>query len=336
MWTLCTPETVANFSAVAYFFGRGISEKEHVPIGLIDATWGGTPVSSWISLDGIGADASLMPIFAARARFADEQSGATRVQAAEKQEDAAAIAAHQPAPKHPWHPDETAWLPGALFNGMIAPMTSYSIKGVIWYQGESDSAPATAPMYARSFSAMIGDWRSHWREGNFPFLFVQISSFKSDDEHWGIVRDQQRRTLALSNTAMAVSLDVGTPDNVHPPDKQTVGARLALAARGLVYGEAVDYSGPLFRQAAQDGAGMRVWFDHAEGLKSRGGALVGFEVAGEDKQFVPATAVIDGLSVEVTSATIKGPEYVRYGWENVTSANLYNGADLPASTFTSE
>jgi sialate O-acetylesterase len=335
-WTLCTPETAANFSAVAYFFGRGINEKEHVPIGLIDATWGGTPVSSWISLDGISADASLMPIFAARARFADEQSGATTAKAKEKREDAAAMAAHQPAPKHSWHPDETAWLPGALFDGMIAPLTPYSIKGVIWYQGESDSAPATAPMYARSFSAMIGDWRSHWQEGNFPFLFVQISSFKSDDEHWGIVRDQQRRTLAVSNTAMAVSLDVGTPDNVHPPDKQTVGARLALAARGLVYGEAVDYSGPLFRQATRDGAGMRIWFDHAEGLKSKGGALAGFEVAGADKQFVPATAAIDGLSVEVTSTTIKNPEYVRYGWENVTSANLYNGVDLPASTFTSE
>lgn len=335
-WTLCTPETAANFSAVAYFFGREISQKEHVPVGLIDATWGGTPVASWISLDGIGADASLMPIFANRALFADEQSRARRVEAAEKQEDAAALVAHQPLPKHPWHPDETSWLPAALFNGMIAPMTPYSIKGVIWYQGETDSAPATAPIYTRSFSAMIGDWRNHWREGNFPFLFVQISSFDSPGEHWGMLRDQQRRTLAVTNTAMAVSLDVGTPDNVHPPDKQTVGARLAVAARGMVYGEAVDYSGPMFRQATRDGAGMRVWFDHAKGLTAKGGELTGFEIAGADKQFVPATAKIDGTSVEVSNATVKTPEYVRYGWQNVTTANLYNAVGLPASTFTSE
>lgn len=335
-WTLCTPETAANFSAVAYFFGREISQKEHVPIGLIDATWGGTPVASWISLDGIGADASLMPLIATRARFADEQSRAARVKAAEKREDAAALAAHQPLPEHPWHPDETSWVPAALFNGMISPMTPYSIKGVIWYQGESDSAPATAPIYAKSFSTMIGDWRGHWHEGNFPFLFVQISSFNSPGEHWGTLRDQQRRTLAVSNTAMAVSLDVGTADNVHPPDKQTVGGRLALAARGLVYGEAVDYSGPLFHQATRDGSGMRVWFDHAVGLQSKGGALAGFEIAGADKQFVPAAGVIHGSSVEVTSSAVKNPEYVRYGWENVTTANLYNGAGLPASTFTSE
>jgi sialate O-acetylesterase len=335
-WTLCTPETAANFSAVAYFFGREINQKEHVPIGLIDATWGGTPVASWISLNGIGADASLMPLIATRALFAEEQSRSARVEAAEKREDAAALAAHQPLPKHPWHPEETSWLPGALFNGMIAPMTPYSIKGVIWYQGETDSAPATAPIYAKSFSTMIGDWRSHWQEGNFPFLFVQISSFNSPGEHWGIVRDQQRRTLAVSNTAMAVSLDVGTPDNVHPPDKQTVGARLAMGARGLVYGEAVDYSGPLFRQATRDGSGMRVWFDHAKGLTNKGGELAGFEIAGADKQFVPATAVIHDTSVEVTSNAIKAPEYVRYGWGNVTAANLYNGAGLPASTFTSE
>lgn len=335
-WTLCTPETAAGFSAVAYFFGREISQKEHVPVGLIDTTWGGTPVASWISLDGIGADASLMPLFATRALFADEQSRAARVEAAEKREDAAALAAHQPLPKHSWHPDESSWLPAALFNGMIAPMMPYSIKGVIWYQGETDSAPATAPIYERSFSTMIGDWRNHWKEGNFPFLFVQISSFHSPGEDWGMVRDQQRRTLAVSNTAMAVSLDVGTPNNVHPPDKQTVGARLAVAARAMVYGEAVDYSGPMFRQATQDGAAMRVWFDHAQDLTAKGDEVAGFEIAGADKQFVPAKAVIHGSSVEVKSAAVKNPEYVRYGWQNVTNANLYNGAGLPASTFTSE
>jgi sialate O-acetylesterase len=191
-------------------------------------------------------------------------------------------------------------------------------------------------MYGRSFSAMIADWRHQWHEGDLPFLYVQISSFNSKGEVWGVVRDQQRRALAVSNTAMAVTLDVGTPGNVHPPDKQTVGARLALAARGMVYGEDVRYTGPLFREATRDGAGMRVWFDHAAGLKSQGEIVQGFEIAGPDKHFVPATATIEGSSVLVTSTAIKEPQYVRYGWGNVTDANLYNEAGLPASTFTSE
>jgi sialate O-acetylesterase len=219
---------------------------------------------------------------------------------------------------------------------MIAPLTPYSIKGAIWYQGESDSDPAAAPIYGRSFSAMIGDWRSHWQQGDFPFLFVQISSYRSDGDLWGVVRDQQRRTLAVKNTAMAVSLDVGTPDNVHPPDKQTVGGRLALAARGLVYGEPVEGSGPLFRQATGERSGMHVWFDHDAGLTAKGGPLTGFEIAGPDRQFVPATAAIQGSSILVTNDAVKNPRYVRYAWQNVTDANLYNGAGLPASTFTSE
>jgi sialate O-acetylesterase len=135
---------------------------------------------------------------------------------------------------------------------------------------------------------------------------------------------------------MAVSLDVGTPDNVHPPDKQTVGGRLALAARGLVYGEPVDGSGPLFRQVTGEQSGMRVWFDHDAGLTAKGGPLTGFEIAGPDGQFVPATAAIQGSSILVTNDAVKNPRYVRYAWQNVTDANLYNGAGLPASTFTSE
>jgi sialate O-acetylesterase len=346
-WTLCTPQTAAEFSAVAYFFGRAINRKEHVPIGLIDSTWGGTPIESWMSLDAFGSDASLMPVFATRARFANEQARLAQVEAAEKREDEAALQTHQPKPKHPWHPLEGSWLPAALYNGMIAPLTPYSLKGFLWYQGETNSAPERAPLYARLFPAMIADWREQWQQSNLPFLYVQISSFHSDGEIWGVIRDAQRRTLAVANTAMAVSLDVGDPANVHPPDKQTVGARLALAANGMVYHDASTYAGPLFRQATTEPAGMRVWFDDASGGLHIGGSSPegaspsssfqsAFELAGDDHKFLPAHATVEGETVLVTSPAVRNPRYVRYAWDNDSSGGLYNQSDLPAATFTSE
>jgi sialate O-acetylesterase len=187
---------------------------------------------------------------------------------------------------------------------------------------------------------MITDWRQHFAQGDFPFLFAQISSYTSSpEEDWGMVRDAQRRTLSLMNTGMAVTIDVGDPNNVHPADKQTVGHRLALAARALTYGEDVHHSGPLFRQAATEGDGMRVYFTGAEGkLAARDGALQGFEIAGEDRHFVPATAKIDsdGATVTVTSPQVTAPLYVRYAWPNAPDATLMDSAGLPASTFTSE
>ena len=335
-WTTCTPQTAANFSAVAYFFGRQISAHEHVPIGLIDATWGGTPIESWISLEGIANDSSLMPLFASRARFAKDQNRIAAIQTAEKKQDAEALAAHRPKPAHPWHPDPASWQPAGLFNGMIAPTTPYSIKGVLWYQGESNSAPDRAALYAKLFPQLIADWRHQWQQGDFPFLFVQISSFNAPTDDWGVIRDAQRRTLSVANTAMAVSIDVGNPNNIHPADKQTVADRLALAAESTVYGEPGEYSGPLYRQTTRDGNCLRVWFDHAKGLNSKGSALSGFEVAGEDRHFISANAVIDNDSVSVSSPSVTEPRYVRYAWPNATQANLYNSTGLPASTFTSE
>ncbi|MDI3253680.1 MAG: sialate O-acetylesterase [Bacillota bacterium] len=337
-WTECTPQTAAQFSAVAYFFGREISQREHVPIGLIDSTWGGTPVEAWISMDTIGSNAGLMPVFSYWAQFTNELSDRDLVLAREKRDDDAAAQAGRPKPQHPWHPDGISWQPSGLYNGMIAPLVPYTIKGVLWYQGETNSNPVRAPYYARFFRALIADWRMHWKEGNFPFLFVQISNFYSPNEDWGIVRDAQRRTLNVANTAMAVTLDIGDRNNVHPADKQDVGARLALAARALVYGEPqLEYSGPLFRTATVEGRAMRVWFDHAGGgLMIHGTELKGFEIAGEDGKFVPAKARIEGQTVVVEATDVSRPQAVRYGWASFTDANLFNQAGLPASTFTSE
>ena len=169
---------------------------------------------------------------------------------------------------------------------------------------------------------------------------MQISSYNSPGEDWGEVRDAQRRTLAVANTAMAVTLDVGERDNVHPPDKQTVAYRLALAARANVYGEKIAYASPLFRQATHealpDGTqAMRIWFEHGEGLKAGAGGLQGFEIAGEDQHFVSAIARIQGASVIVSSPAVTKPVVVRFAWASYSPVNLYNAAGLPASTFTS-
>lgn len=339
-WTTCTPQTAANFSAVAYFFGREIAAKENVPIGLIDSTWGGTPADAWVSLDTFGTNPALLPALASRVKFAHDLADVDLMRAAEQREDAEAKAAGKPAPKHPWHPVQGSWAPSQLYNGMVAPFTPLTLKGFLWYQGETNSAHDRAPVYATLMSALIGDWRAHFQQGNLPFLYVQISSFSSPGEDWGTVRDQQRRDLNVANTAMAVSLDVGLADNVHPPDKQTVADRLARAARAIVYDEKLNHSGPLFRQASSellsDGStALRVWFDHAHGLTAHG-QVGGFELAGDDHHFLPADARIEGDTVLVSSKTLHKPVYVRYGWSGVVTSFLYNADNLPASTFSSE
>jgi sialate O-acetylesterase len=180
---------------------------------------------------------------------------------------------------------------------------------------------------------MIQDWRNHWAEGPFPFLFVQLTSWNPGST-WPELREQQTEALALKKAGMAVSIDVGDPDNIHPKDKQDVGARLALAARGIAYGEDIEYSGPMFRQVTSESHSLRVWFDHTGGgLTSKNGPLRGFEVAGADQKYFPAQAKIDGETVVVSSPSVAVPVAVRYGWAANPDCNLYNGANLPASPF---
>jgi sialate O-acetylesterase len=340
MWQICTPETAATFSAVAYFFAREIQHDQKVPIGLVEADWGGTPAESWTSLDTLGSDAALMPVFAARAADMDKQADAEAIKARYAHEDAEAKAAGRKPEEHPWQPPVEPWAASSLYNGMIAPVTPLAIRGVIWYQGEANTSLERAALYHRLFSSMIGDWRRQFALGDFPFLFVQISSYDAGpEEDWGMLRDAQRRTLSVANTAMALTLDVGDTNNVHPADKQTVGHRLALAARALSYGEDLRHSGPLYLQATTEGTGMRVHFTGADGkLAARGGTLDGFELAGADHHFVSATAKIDpdGATVTVESPQVGAPKYVRYAWPNAPAATLMDSAGLPASTFTSE
>ncbi len=337
-WAACTPETAADFSAVAYFFARNLQQKLGVPIGLIESSWGGTAAESWTSLHTLGADAALMPVFSARAKMVDEQSTNVLRQQREDVEFQKAVeqakAEGKPLPWPQWHPDFEAWAPAALFNGMIAPLTPFAIRGVIWYQGESNASPERAFLYARLFQTMILDWRNSWDEGDFPFLFVQIANWNTEPgELWPEVRNAQRQALALRNTGMAVTIDIGDPIDIHPKNKQDVGLRLSLAARAITYGEKIEWSGPLYRQITQEEHALRVWFDHANGLMAKGATVTGFEVAGADGKYSAADAKIEGTSVVVSSAAVPAPVSVRYGWAANPNCNLYNKEGLPASPF---
>jgi len=335
-WDVSTPDSAKDFSAVAWYFARDISAREHVPIGIIDSTWGGTVAESWVRLTAIGEDASLTPLFISRGKMTDHEVVGRLEEKDENRQRAEAKAAGQPIPQFPWHPPLNSWAPGLLWNGMIAPLTPFPIRGVLWYQGESNSALERAPLYNHIFRALIEDWRRQWAIGDFPFLYVQISNYKSTPaEDWAILREQQRRTLEMRNTAMAVTIDIGNPDDVHPTDKVDVALRMARAARALTYGETVEYNGPDFRQATPEGASIRAWFDHAKGLTAKGGEVTAFEVAGADKKFAAATAKIEGESIIASSPAVPEPVYVRYGWTNSPQCNLFNAEGLPASPFTS-
>lgn len=319
-WAPCTPETVREFSAVGYHFGRNVHEKSGVPIGLVQSAWGGTPIEAWTSLRALSSDPGLMPVFAQWSRL-------TEVHEAELLRFPARMAEWKRqgskgvAPELRRRPGGQ-WTPAGLFNAMIAPLTPMPIRGVIWYQGEANTASERAPLYERLFPALIRDWREWWGQGDFPFLFVQLANYKAvPDSRWPVLREAQRSTLSVANTAMAVTVDIGNPDNIHPGNKREVGRRLALALEGI--------SGPLFRQAAREGSAVRIWFHRRDLAVS--GDLKGFEIAGEDRRFVPARARVEGETVVVSG--VAHPLRVRYAWADDPQVSLFSVDGLPASPF---
>ena len=299
-WQLCSPETVGNFSAVAYYFARDLHAKLGVPVGIISTSWGGTPAQAWTSAEGFEGHPELNG-YAAALKASDAL------------------------------PDKGQQnFPAALYNGMIAPVVPYGMKGVIWYQGESNAGKSKE--YQTLFPAMIADWRSKWKLGDFPFLYVQIAPFKGQPPE---IREAQFLTLGKTkNTAMAVTTDYGDANDIHPKKKEPVGARLALAARALAYGEKIVHSGPLYKSMKVGGNEVGIVFDHTGGgLVAKDGDLKGFTIAGADGKFVPAKAVIKGDAVVVSAEGVSDPKAVRYGWENVPDVNLFNKEGLPASPF---
>jgi sialate O-acetylesterase len=240
------------------------------------------------------------------------------------------------APPAPLSPDQPG-RPSVLYNGMIHPLQPYGMRGVIWYQGEANTG--RAKQYQTLFPSLILDWRRQWKQGDFPFLFVQLANYMDaksvpGDDDWAELREAQLMTLRLPHTGMAVAIDIGDAKDIHPKNKQEVGRRLALAAEGTVYKQKVDFSGPVYRSMAVEKNSIRLFFEHARGLAAADrGPLRGFALAGADRKFIWAEARIDGNTIVVTSPTISEPAAVRYGWASNPQCNLVNESGLPASPF---
>jgi len=381
-----------GFSAVALYFAKDIRAKTGKPVGVIGTYVGGTPAQSWTSAEGLQADPVLAHYIADHQKAVDDypklaaafpalndefkakqkawydtdEGKAFKDAMSQWQKDSAAAVANggppavRPAipksfPNHgPTPPDGGNHVPSTLWNGMVAPLVPFAIKGAIWYQGESngDSLPP-AVEYAHLFPDMIKDWRAHWNQGDFPFFFVLLANFRTpattpSQDYWPWLREGQLKALDLPNTGTGSAIDVGDAKTIHPLDKLDVGHRLALAARAVAYGEKdLVYSGPTYDSMKVEGNKIRLTF------KNRGGGLImgtpppssgnpnpqpptelkGFGIAGADQKFVWATATIDGDTVVVSSDQVAAPAAVRYDWADNPPGNLYNKANLPANPF---
>jgi sialate O-acetylesterase len=295
-WEEANPDTVGPFSAALYHFGNSLQKSLNVPVGLIHTSWGGTPAEAWTSIEALEAVPEL------RYYVANAKKAA--------------------AGKQPVSPGT----PASLYNAMIYPLLPFAIKGATWYQGESNAGKAYE--YRTLFPTMIEDWRKKWGS-EIPFICVQIAPWhanNADGVSWAELREAQLlATQKLKNVGMAVITDAGDLYDIHPRDKATVGNRLALWARARVYGQKIVHSGPVYRDMKIDGDSMILSFDHlGGGLAARYATLNGFEICGEDHDFVPARAVIKGETVVVTSPKVAKPVAVRFGWKNYPVVNLYN------------
>jgi sialate O-acetylesterase len=388
-WEASTPDTAKNFSAVAYFFVQEIRRDQKVPVAVLQAPWGGTDIETWISLEGLKQNPALAnPLSRWDKAVADyekikanpnlvadyekdlkqwQKEVAPAYDAAVKKynadKDAGKEVGAKPQPPRPEpsnpnpmrmpSPSRRPSTPTVNFNGMIAPLVPYAIRGVIWYQGENNGGRGIE--YRELFPRLIEDWRNQWTKSggaDFPFLFVQLPCNGKDstpvaESGWPWLREAQLMTLKVPRTGMAITIDIGDPNNVHPADKIDVGQRLALVAKKLTYGENVVASGPLFKKMEIDGGKVRVQFTETGSRLTIGqqpwcakgmtpfpkDKLIGFFIAGDDKKWIEADASIDGDNVIVSSAQVPKPVAVRYGWANSPRCNLYNKEGLPASPF---
>jgi len=370
-WTACTPATADQFTAAGYFFAREIAKELDVPVGLINDNWGGTGIEPWIPVEGLRMESS-EPYFRGLSRMADKWNPATEAGQEAYQQYLAqvrawipraemAVAARRIPPAAPMPPGP-AWPPvfqnfrepTILFNGMIAPVIPYAIRGALWYQGEANGEEGA--IYFHKMKALIGSWRQLWGEGDFPFYYVQLSAWQRSNpdkpaggDGWTRLREAQLQGLAIPNTGMAVTIDIGDAGDIHPKDKEDVGRRLALWALAKTYGrKGLVFSGPLYKSQAIEGNEIRIAFDDADdglivGEKSglepvrqvRDGKLKWFAIAGKDKVWHWADAVIDSRqTVLVSSKEVPEPVAVRYAFTmNPEGANLYNKEGLPASPF---
>lgn len=320
-WTECTPQTAARFSAIAYHFGKMLQDSLQVPIGLICNAVGGSPTEAWVSRRMLEFEFPTILRDWTKNDFIQDWVRGRAAQNIRKSKD-----------KFQRHPYEPCY----LFESAILPMQQFPIRGVIWYQGESNAHNIEA--HEKLFERLVRSWRQYWEDEEMPFYYVQLSSLNRPS--WPLFRDSQRRMLQdIDNSGMAVSTDKGNPTDVHPTEKREVGQRLAYWALNETYGfRNVVPSGPLYSDVEFKKGAAYVSFDYDEGLRpaKEGEELLTFEIAGEDRRFYPAKAVVEGNRVKVWSKEVKNPTIVRYGWQPYTKANLVNGAGLPASTFRSD
>lgn len=341
-WEVCSPDAAKGFSAVGYYFGRALAAAHGKPVGLVGTYWGGTPAESWTCQGALAAvprlEREIVQPWTARKAGYEQQLAAYNERKAKAREENREFK-EQP-PRAPWAPAE-------LYNGMIAPLLPYAIQGAIWYQGESNAGQAD--QYRTLFPTMIQCWRKDWGQGDFPFLAVQLAPWDRNkkrslaeitaapgESDWAELREAQLlATRTLPKVGMAVITDVGDKDDIHPTKKGPVGERLALLARALAHGERVVHSGPAYRGIrVKDGKAILSFEHSAGGLVAQGGALTGFAICGEDRQWRWAQAEIQkGDTVAVWSAEVPKPVAVRYGWADFPVVNLFNKAGLPASPF---
>jgi len=347
-WQVCSPKTIGDFSGVGYYFGKNLNKELEVPIGLIQATWGGSPAEAWMSNEVLESDSDFKPILE---RWNNQIKNYPEVlQEYNRDKDSllkkwfsdstVAVNKGMAPPRKPNVPEGPGSrnTPSGLFNGMIAPLVSLSFQGVIWYQGEANAGRAF--QYRRLFPTLIRNWRQSWNAGEFPFYFVQLPNLFRQPEPsksgWAELREAQLITLSEPNTGMAVTIDVGDPTNLHPTNKSDVGFRLSLIALNKDYNKKdIVFSGPIYKSFKIGNDKILLQFTHTgNGLISKNGdEIKGFTIASGDKKFVTASAKIEGDQVVVWSDQIKNPVAVRYAWADNPECNLYNGANLPASPF---
>ena len=295
-WEAMTPDNAGKYSGVAYWFAKSLHVERKTPVAVIQTAWGGTNCQAWTRREALESDANLK-------EYLDRESKT---------------------------PQNVA---SALWNGMVAPITLYPVKGFIWYQGEANRRERDAFLYRRLFGAMIQDWRTQWGQGDLPFLWVLLAPFTSPaPADLPLTRESQLETLRLANVGFANTLGVGNAKDIHPTNKKTVGERLANAARRVAYGSATAPVSPVLRQLTAEGAALRMWFDNAgAGLKLTGDPEFAFEIAGADEQYVAADVKVEGATVLVFAASVTEPVFVRYAYRDVAPDALYSIAGVPVA-----
>jgi sialate O-acetylesterase len=295
-WESITPANAGKYSAVAYFFAKSLHLEKKVPMAIIQTAWGGTNCQAWTRREALAADANLKEYVTRESKT----------------------------------PQNVA---SALWNGMVAPIALYQIKGFIWYQGEANRQLRDAGLYRNLFSAMIQDWRTQWGQGDLPFLWVLLAPYATPaTADLPLTRESQLETLRLRNVGFANTLGVGNAKDIHPKNKRTVGERLANAARRVAYGSITAPISPVLRQLTAEGTGLRMWFDNAPtGLKLAGDAEFAFEIAGADEKYVPAEAKVEHATVLVSAPSIPEPVFVRYAYRDIAPDALYSNAGVPAA-----